>query len=353
MKFLLSSSNNTALCGANECLSWVLVLLCFMSLFYLAFCMFYKLNKIVAIIGYVWSVIVAVSSIIVVAMHTCIFTIICTFFAGLMIFAILYVVITKKLPIEKLIKRVVEEKKIKKPQDDFVREDQNDDVIEVAVKDEEFENLSVDESDLQEDNLDKLLAENLEQFITPKEQEVPDAYVLDAVSGLPIQDAFTSEVKVEPEIVAEDIIPETPVSEMKEVEQVEIGLKTPEIPLPKVEVFKQEESATTTEAVNQNPNQVKGREVVVHPVKNKFTDIVVSQIEGMPEMEETNTKSREELIKELENRPVMVKYQQVNFNSEAQPKTKAKKTKSKQEEKPVEEVQKINRGYQINKIIMD
>ena len=69
---------------------------------------------------------------------------------------------------------------------------------------------------------------------------------------------------------------------------------------------------------------------------------------SFPQYYEENGK----LIKELENRPVMVKYQQVNFNQESVAKPKETKKKPK---KQIVESDKltINRGYQINKIPTD
>ena len=86
------------------------------------------------------------------------------------------------------------------------------------------------------------------------------------------------------------------------------------------------------------------------PIHNKFTDIVVSQIEGMPEMEEVENKSREELVNELNNRPVMVRWQQVNFNNNGDEKKTRVKPK-KEEAKPA--VKPRIRGYQIETFLND
>ena len=70
MSLLLNSTAKDFLCNSSECLSWVLVMVSFMSIFYLAFCMFYKLDNVVRIIGYVWSTIVAVVAVLKVIVQT-------------------------------------------------------------------------------------------------------------------------------------------------------------------------------------------------------------------------------------------------------------------------------------------
>lgn len=302
MEFLLSSSERSLLCSANGCLSWIFVIINFMTVFYLAFCMYYKLNKTVKIIGYVWSGMVVAGAVTLVMLHTCLFTIICNAFTALMLFATLYVLFTNKTDIIKV--RCKE--KTAEPAKEVVVESQ-----ETPAKTEGY----FVEGDLSDDfEAFEEIAEEVEPIEEVVEEVVeesaPELYVIDDKTGEVIEDAEVAEEIAEPEIaVVEEVKPE---------------------PIPEKEPVIEE---------------------IIVPVKNKFTDIVVSQIEELPEYEEVN-RSREELIKELENRPVMVKYQQVNFNQENQPKPKATKKKEKKEIVDSDKLV-INRGYQINKIPRD
>ena len=314
MSFLLSASRDIV-CSVSECLSWIFVLLNFLSIFYLTFCMFYKINKVVKLIGYFWAGCVTVASTVIVAVHTCLFTIVCAAFTGLMLFGLLYVMLKSKVEIIKVIAPAKKEETVQ------VEEDPTEE-LELA---ENFEGMEVTEAeaDAYEEYIDELLngveikevvvAEPVEESVAEtqevvEEQPVPETYIFDENRG----------VVVEPEKV-----------EVKPQPTVDVQVKAE--PAPKVE----EKQPVVEEVV---------------PVHNKFTDIVVSQIEGMPEMEEKSSKSREQLVKELENRPVMVKFQQVNFNTNGDEKKTRVKPK-KEEEKPVEKP-KI-RGYQIETFLND
>ena len=82
-------------CSAEECLSWIIILLNILTIFYLVFCAWFKVTKAVRVIGYVWASALAVGSVAVVALHTCIFTILSTVFTGLVIMAVLSVAFNK------------------------------------------------------------------------------------------------------------------------------------------------------------------------------------------------------------------------------------------------------------------
>lgn len=79
-------------CSAEECLSWIIILLNILTVFYLVFCAWFKITKTVKIIGYVWASALLVGSIAVIAVHTCIFTILSGVFTGLILMAVLSVV---------------------------------------------------------------------------------------------------------------------------------------------------------------------------------------------------------------------------------------------------------------------
>ena len=82
-------------CSAEECLCWIIILLNILTIFYLVFCAWFKVTKAVRVIGYVWASALAVSSVAVIALHTCIFTILSAVFTGLVIMAVLSVAFNK------------------------------------------------------------------------------------------------------------------------------------------------------------------------------------------------------------------------------------------------------------------
>ena len=63
------------LCDTDSCLSYIIILLDILSVFYLVFCSYYKITKRVRLIGYIWSAILLCSTVIIMFFHTCIFTI--------------------------------------------------------------------------------------------------------------------------------------------------------------------------------------------------------------------------------------------------------------------------------------
>ncbi len=84
-------------CSAEECLSWIIILLNILTVFYLVFCAWFKVTKTVKIIGYVWASALAVGTVAVVAAHACIFTILSAVFSALIIMAVLSVVFNKNV----------------------------------------------------------------------------------------------------------------------------------------------------------------------------------------------------------------------------------------------------------------
>ena len=97
MNTLLSAGTvlSTFACTAEECLSWIIILLNILTVFYLVFCAWFKVTKAVKVIGYVWASLLTVGTVAVVAMHTCIFTILSAVFTGLIVMAVLSVVLDK------------------------------------------------------------------------------------------------------------------------------------------------------------------------------------------------------------------------------------------------------------------
>ena len=82
-------------CSAEECLCWIIILLNILTIFYLVFCAWFKVTDAVRVIGYVLASALAVGSVAVIAVHTCIFTILSTVFTGLVIMAVLSVAFNK------------------------------------------------------------------------------------------------------------------------------------------------------------------------------------------------------------------------------------------------------------------
>ncbi|MBE5756011.1 MAG: hypothetical protein E7341_05005 [Clostridiales bacterium] len=307
MTFLLSSTRDFV-CGVSECLSWIFVLINFLSIFYLAFCMFYKINKVVKMIGYVWSCVVTAASVVIIAVHTCLFTVVCAAFTGLMLFGLLYVILKNKKVII-----AVKEPEIEEPQNNEKIEEEIEQKIEEILVEEpapEVENYDEVQEKNEAGAQEEIVEESVQEEVEP--EVVPETYIFDDKLGKVVEPE-KGEAVSQPNIIAKEVEEQKP--EVQEVKE------------PVVE------------------------EIIV-PVHNKFTDIVVSQIEGMPEMEETAEKSREELVRELENRPVMVRFQQVNFNTNGD----EKKTRVKRQEKTepvIEEKPKVNRGVRIQTFVND
>ena len=97
MNALMSGGTGLSIfaCSAEECLSWIIILLNILTVFYLVFCAWYKVTKGVKVIGYVWASVLAVGTVAVVAIHTCLFTILSAVFSALIIMAVLSVVLNK------------------------------------------------------------------------------------------------------------------------------------------------------------------------------------------------------------------------------------------------------------------
>ena len=325
MSFLLNSSIDLV-CSVSECLSWIFVLLNFLSIFYLTFCTFYKVNDVVKVIGFAWVVFVTAASTAIVWMHTCLFTIICAAFTGLMIFGLLYVMLKSKGSVIRIAVPVEKEEVVEQPE-----------IKEEPEMVENFVGMEVtpEEADSYEEYIDELL-KDVEQ------EEVVEEPVVEQ----PTIEEVVVEEPVEEEVV--ESAPETYIFDDEKNAVVSAPVAKPNVNIAPIEP----QEAPKVEPKVEEPVEVKAPvvEEPAAPVHNKFTDIIVSQIEGMPEMQEVENKSREELVKELENRPVMVRWQQVNFNTNGDEKKTRVKPK-KEEVKPA--VKPRIRGYQIDTFLND
>ena len=97
ISLLLSESINSSLvCNTDECLSFIIVFLNLLTIFYLVFSSYTKFTKITKIFGYVWSCFIMCAAVVVLAIHTCVFTIAGTIFTGMAIIAVLSMIFEHK-----------------------------------------------------------------------------------------------------------------------------------------------------------------------------------------------------------------------------------------------------------------
>lgn len=80
-------------CSGTECLCWILVLFNILAVFYLVFCSFWKVTRIVKITGWVYAAGLLCATIGILIAHTCIYTLLTTVFTCMMIMAIFAVVL--------------------------------------------------------------------------------------------------------------------------------------------------------------------------------------------------------------------------------------------------------------------
>ncbi len=80
-------------CAGTECLSWLLVLANILAVFYLVFCSFWRVTRVVKLIGWIWIGGLVCATVGVLMRHTCVYTLLVTVFTGMMIIAILAVIL--------------------------------------------------------------------------------------------------------------------------------------------------------------------------------------------------------------------------------------------------------------------
>lgn len=96
-------------CSGSECLCWILVLFNIFAVFYLVFCSFWKISRLVKISGWIYSGILIAVAILTLFFHTCIYTLLATIFTGMMLMAIISIILPQQGEI------CEKEKKIKGP----------------------------------------------------------------------------------------------------------------------------------------------------------------------------------------------------------------------------------------------
>lgn len=93
---LAESFHAKLLCNTDECLSYIIVLLNLLTIFYLVYSSYKKVTKITRIFGYVWSCFIMCASVTILFIHTCIFTMMSTVFSGMAIIAVLSMIFEAK-----------------------------------------------------------------------------------------------------------------------------------------------------------------------------------------------------------------------------------------------------------------
>ena len=83
-------------CSGTECFCWILVLFNILAVFYLVFCSFWKVSRLVRIFGWVHSGVLLCVSIVTLFYHTCIYTLLATIFTGMMLMAILSIILPQQ-----------------------------------------------------------------------------------------------------------------------------------------------------------------------------------------------------------------------------------------------------------------
>ena len=83
-------------CSGGECLCWILVLFNILAVFYLVFCSFWKVSRLVKLNGFVYSGILICITVLILFFHTCIYTLMATVFTGMMLMAILSIILPQQ-----------------------------------------------------------------------------------------------------------------------------------------------------------------------------------------------------------------------------------------------------------------
>ncbi len=99
------------LCDTDSCLSFIIIFLDILSVFYLVFCSYYKITKTVRLIGYIWASFLLCSTVTIMFIHTCIFTVMGVMFTIMIEMPILSIAIRYNKLVEGKEEKEVETKK--------------------------------------------------------------------------------------------------------------------------------------------------------------------------------------------------------------------------------------------------
>ena len=75
-------------CDSTDCLSYIISLLDILTVLYLSYCASFRVNKGVRIFGWVWAAIVIAATVAIIAIHTCLFTLVSALFTALVLMAL-------------------------------------------------------------------------------------------------------------------------------------------------------------------------------------------------------------------------------------------------------------------------
>ena len=75
-------------CDSTDCLSYIISLLDILTVLYLSYCASFRVNKGVRIFGWVWAAVVVAATIAIIAIHTCLFTLVSALFTALVLMAL-------------------------------------------------------------------------------------------------------------------------------------------------------------------------------------------------------------------------------------------------------------------------
>jgi len=75
-------------CESTDCLSYIISLIDILTVMYLAYCASFRVNKGVRIFGWVWAALVIAATVTIVALHTCLFTLVSALFTALVLMAL-------------------------------------------------------------------------------------------------------------------------------------------------------------------------------------------------------------------------------------------------------------------------
>ena len=94
MNLTTGAMDLTSLCSNPEkCFCWLIILLDIFAIFYLVFVSFYKVTRLVRMIGWIWIGVLITADIIILAIHPCVLTLLCILFTIMIMAAMLSVVL--------------------------------------------------------------------------------------------------------------------------------------------------------------------------------------------------------------------------------------------------------------------
>ena len=80
-------------CSGTECLCWIMVFMNILAVFYLVFCSFWRVTRLVKVCGWAWAAVLLCTSVGILFFHTCIYTLLTTIFIAMMLMAIMAIVL--------------------------------------------------------------------------------------------------------------------------------------------------------------------------------------------------------------------------------------------------------------------